>query len=105
MRKQERRKRKYRNRRGKRICEKQAKKSATNQFERYSSGAYCVSQGIGRKSKEAGGKNKMKRIIGQIICLGAYDDWQALPARDKILIPVLYFGGLAAYWWLSGVVR
>lgn len=47
----------------------------------------------------------MKRFIGQVLTLGAYDSWQKLPARDKILIPVLYFGGLAAYWWISGVIR
>lgn len=33
----------------------------------------------------------------------AYDDWQALPVRDKILIPVLYFGGLATYY-VAGVL-
>lgn len=47
----------------------------------------------------------MKRIIGQILTLGAYDDWQKLPARDKILIPVLYFGGLAAYYVAATLLR
>ena len=47
----------------------------------------------------------MKRIIGQIITLGAYDSWQALPVMDKILIPALYFGGLAAYWLIGGLLK
>jgi len=47
----------------------------------------------------------MKRIIGQIMTLGAYDSWQKLPAREKIFLPLAYFGGLAAYWWLAGVIR
>lgn len=47
----------------------------------------------------------MKRIIGQIMTLGAYDSWQALPLKDKIIMPLAYIGFLAAYWWISGVIR
>jgi len=43
----------------------------------------------------------MKRFIGQILTLGAYDSWQALPARDKIILPLAYIAMLAGYWFLS----
>lgn len=47
----------------------------------------------------------MKRIIGQILTLGAYDSWQKLPARDKIIMPLMYFGLLAAYWLIGGLLK
>ena len=43
----------------------------------------------------------MKRIIGQILTLGAYDDWQALPVMDKIILPLAYIAMLAGYWFLN----
>lgn len=43
----------------------------------------------------------MKRIIGQILTLGAYDDWQKLPVRDKIILPLAYIAMLVGYWFLS----
>lgn len=43
----------------------------------------------------------IKRTIGQVLTLGAYDDWKALPAKDKIILPLAYVGMLVAYYYLS----
>lgn len=43
----------------------------------------------------------IKRIIGQVLTLGAYDDWRALPVKDKIILPLAYAGILVAYYYLS----
>lgn len=40
----------------------------------------------------------MKRIIGQILTLGAYDDWQKLPTRDKVILPLCYIAIFALYY-------
>jgi hypothetical protein len=47
------------------------------------------------------GGREMKRFIGQILTLGAYDDWQALPVRDKIILPLAYIAMLVGYYALS----
>ena len=43
----------------------------------------------------------MKRIIGQILTLGAYDDWQALSLKEKLLFLLGYPAMLVGYWFLS----
>ena len=40
----------------------------------------------------------MKRIIGQILTLGAYDDWQQLSFKEKLFFLIGYPAMLAAYY-------
>ena len=47
----------------------------------------------------------MKRIIGQILTLGAYDDWQQLSLKEKLLFLLGYPAMLAAYYILGTVLK
>ena len=35
----------------------------------------------------------------------AYDDWQKLPKKDKIILPLMYFGLIAAYYVAATLLR
>ena len=39
---------------------------------------------------------KMKKLI---------NDYKKLTLKEKIFFPLVYVGGLAAYWWISGLLR
>ena len=42
------------------------------------------------------------KFLKQII---AYDDWQKLPVKDKIILPLMYFGLIAAYLIIGGLLK
>ena len=35
----------------------------------------------------------------------AYDDWQKLPKKDKIILPLMYFGLIVAYYILGTALK
>lgn len=47
----------------------------------------------------------MKRIIGQILTLGAYDDWKALSLKEKLLFLLGYPAMLAAYYIAGSLLK
>lgn len=47
----------------------------------------------------------MKRIIGQILTLGAYDDWQALSLKEKLFFLLGYPAMLAVYYILGTLLK
>ena len=47
----------------------------------------------------------MKRIIGQILTLGAYDDWQKLTLKEKLFFLLGYPAMLAVYYILGTLLK
>ena len=47
----------------------------------------------------------LKRIIGQILTLGAYDDWNKLPKWDKIMLPLAYLCLIAGFYFLGRMIK
>lgn len=104
MRKQERKKRKYKKAvlSGTRLRKNRQLFGLARRFRaRYSDGY----RETGRKSKETGGTKKMKRIIGQIMTLGAYDSWQQLSLKEKLLFLLGYPAMLAAYYIAGSLLK
>lgn len=47
----------------------------------------------------------MKRIIGQVLTLGAYDDWKALSLKEKLLFLLGYPAMLASYYIAGSLLK